>query len=63
MPVDPREFSRFLHRGFANPRKMINKSFSRDELADAGIAATQRPENLTFGDWLRLFDCSMPSRR
>lgn len=54
-PITPSAFSRLLHRGFANPCKMINKAFSTDELRQADIESSQRPENLTFDDWLHLF--------
>jgi 16S rRNA (adenine1518-N6/adenine1519-N6)-dimethyltransferase len=48
-------FSRFLHRGFAHPRKMLNKAFTKEELAVANIEPTLRPENLTLDDWSRLY--------
>jgi 16S rRNA (adenine1518-N6/adenine1519-N6)-dimethyltransferase len=48
-------FSRFLHRGFAQPRKMLNKAFESHRLLQAGIAPTDRPEHLLFSQWLELF--------
>lgn len=54
--INPAVFSRFLHRGFANPRKMINKSFPAEQLLAAGINPSLRPENLAFEDWRRLFE-------
>ena len=49
-------FSRFLHRGFANPRKKINKAFAVEELNQAGIDSNLRPENLTLDEWVKLFN-------
>jgi 16S rRNA A1518/A1519 N6-dimethyltransferase RsmA/KsgA/DIM1 with predicted DNA glycosylase/AP lyase activity len=48
-------FSKFLHRGFANPRKMLNKAFPTEVLTKANIDPSARPENLTFEDWVRLY--------
>lgn len=50
------QFSRFLHRGFANPRKKINKAFSQQQLQLASIDSNLRPENLAFSQWTTLFD-------
>jgi 16S rRNA (adenine1518-N6/adenine1519-N6)-dimethyltransferase len=49
--IDPKSFSSFLHRGFAQPRKMLNKSFTKDQLLMANIDPSSRPENLTFNQW------------
>ena len=49
-------FSGFLHRGFANPRKKINKAFALKELNQTGIDPNLRPENLTLEDWVKLFN-------
>ena len=49
-------FSGLLHRGFANPRKKINKAFALEELNQAGIDPNLRPENLTLEDWVKLFN-------
>jgi 16S rRNA (adenine1518-N6/adenine1519-N6)-dimethyltransferase len=48
-------FSRFLHRGFASPRKMLNKPFSVEELNQASIEPNLRPENLTLAEWITLY--------
>jgi 16S rRNA (adenine1518-N6/adenine1519-N6)-dimethyltransferase len=48
-------FSHFLHRGFSQPRKMINKSFTKEELEQAHIDPNLRPENLTFKQWVELY--------
>lgn len=53
--ISPQSFSHFLHRGFANPRKMLNKAFPADQLAAAHIDANLRPENLTFDQWAVLY--------
>lgn len=53
--TDIRKWGKFLHHGFRNPRKMINKSFSLDLLAKAKIEPTVRPQELKMDDWRRLF--------
>ncbi len=52
---DIRKFSRFLHRGFKNPRKMLNKAFDKIALEEVSIDPTLRPQNLSLEDWLNLF--------
>lgn len=49
------EFSKFLHRGFAQPRKKINKAFDKELLERAGIDPDLRPEHISFEEWVRLF--------
>jgi 16S rRNA (adenine1518-N6/adenine1519-N6)-dimethyltransferase len=58
--IDKQRFSRFLHRGFAQPRKMLNKAFDRDTLLSANIDPNARPENVTFQQWLSLFKSLNP---
>lgn len=53
--VPPIAFSKFLHHGFANPRKMLNKAFDKNLLQSVNIDPNQRPENLTFEQWLSLY--------
>jgi len=53
--ITPQKWSKFLHRGFAHPRKMLNKSFPKDVLEKAGIGPTQRPQELTVKDWRELY--------
>lgn len=55
-PKTLQTFSSLLHHGFANPRKKINKAFSIEELAEANIDPNHRPENLTFDQWVELFE-------
>lgn len=60
--INPSVFSRFLHRGFANPRKMLNKAFSPEALNETAINPSARPENLTFDEWVRLFQHTQSSQ-
>jgi 16S rRNA (adenine1518-N6/adenine1519-N6)-dimethyltransferase len=53
--LEPKTFSRFLHRGFKNPRKMINKAFDKNILQKTGIDPQLRPENLTLENWISLY--------
>jgi 16S rRNA (adenine1518-N6/adenine1519-N6)-dimethyltransferase len=51
---DPK-FEAFLHRGFAQPRKMLNKRFNVEKLREAEIDHTGRPQTLRFDEWIKLF--------
>ena len=48
--------SGLLHKGFANPRKKIHKAFTKEELLEASVDESLRPENLFLEDWLRLYE-------
>jgi len=48
-------FEKFLHHGFKNPRKMINKVFDPSLLERAGISPNLRPQALLLRDWMHLF--------
>ncbi len=50
-----RRYSKFLHRGFSHPRKMLNKVFSKEELASVGISGSLRPHDLSIPLWVDLF--------
>jgi len=45
----------FLHRAFSHPRKMLNKPFSKEELAKGGIDPKLRPQNLSPEEWLEFY--------
>jgi 16S rRNA (adenine1518-N6/adenine1519-N6)-dimethyltransferase len=49
------KYEGFLHRAFASPRKMLNKQFSLQELWDAGIDPTLRPQAVGVQRWLEFF--------
>lgn len=53
--IPPHKWSHFLHRGFAHPRQMLHKSFSREVLIKLGVSPTCRPQNLSLEEWYRLF--------
>lgn len=50
-----RAYSGFLHKGFSNPRKMLNKVFSKEEIEKYGIDPTLRPQNLEVEKWVAVF--------
>ncbi|MCG2685906.1 rRNA adenine N(6)-methyltransferase family protein, partial [Candidatus Parcubacteria bacterium] len=52
--LPPQKFSRFLHRGFAHPRKMLNKAFPEKVLQEAGINPQARAQELELQQWLNL---------
>jgi len=51
-----RRFSEFLHKAFSKPRKMLSAVFDRSLLEKAGIEPRQRPQEVEFENWLRLFE-------
>lgn len=50
-----KKYSRFLHKGFASPRKMMNKQFDKDDLQKADIDPSIRPQDIGTEDWLKMF--------
>lgn len=50
-----RKYEGFLHKGFANPRKMLNKAFTEAELQKVGVQGDLRPQNLDASDWVTMF--------
>ncbi len=51
-----RKYEGFLHKAYSNPRKMLNKVFSKEDLTKANIDGTLRPQNLTPSDWVAAFN-------
>ncbi len=49
------KYEGFLHRAFSHPRKMLNKPFSKEELAKGGIDPKLRPQNLSPEEWLEFY--------
>jgi 16S rRNA (adenine1518-N6/adenine1519-N6)-dimethyltransferase len=49
------KYEGFLHKGFSNPRKMLNKVFTKEELQKIGVEANLRPQNLDASQWLEAF--------
>ena len=45
----------FLHLGFSKPRKMLNKTFSKEMLNEIGIDETLRPQHVSVEKWIELF--------
>lgn len=58
--VETVKFSHFLHKGFSNPRKMLNKVFAKDLLLGLGVAPTRRAETLTLEEWKKLYEAHLP---
>ena len=48
-------YEAFLHKAFSNPRKMLNKMFTGDELIRGEINPTLRAQNLSAAEWLGFF--------
>lgn len=50
-----KKYEGFLHKAFSQPRKMLNKRFTKEELAKADIDGSLRPANLGVEEWVRVF--------
>ncbi len=48
-------FSKFLHHGFLQQRKMLNKRFGKEILEKSNINPTRRAETLSVEEWLLLY--------
>jgi 16S rRNA (adenine1518-N6/adenine1519-N6)-dimethyltransferase len=51
-----RRYEGFLHKGFSNPRKMLNKVFSKDELVRVNVSGNLRPQNINPEKWVEMFE-------
>ncbi|MBU0534670.1 MAG: 16S rRNA (adenine(1518)-N(6)/adenine(1519)-N(6))-dimethyltransferase RsmA [Patescibacteria group bacterium] len=49
------KYEAFLHKAFSNPRKMLNKMFTKEELEKGGIDPTLRAQNLNSSQWLEFY--------
>ena len=49
------KYEKFLHRGFSHPRKMLNKPFSKEELALTGVNGDLRSHDLDVSIWVDMF--------
>ena len=53
--IDLKKFKGFLHKAFANRRKMLNKTFSIDELQQAEINPMARPQEIPLKQFIKLY--------
>lgn len=53
--VEIQKYSKFLHHGFLQQRKMLNKRFDKEVLESVGIDSTRRAETITIEEWVKLF--------
>ena len=49
------KYEGFLHKGFSNPRKMLNKVFNKEELEKIGVEGNLRPQNIDASKWIEAF--------
>lgn len=49
------KYEDFLHRGFSNPRKMLNKVFKKEMLESVSLDNKLRPQNVSVEKWVELF--------
>lgn len=58
IPIENQEIKKyegFLHKAFSNPRKMLNKVFTLEELGIFGIEAQSRPQEISVKKWIDSF--------
>ena len=53
---DIEKYEGFLHKAFSHPRKMLNKSFTKEELEKVGIDPKLRPQNISPQKWVEMFE-------
>ena len=51
-----RNWEKFLHHAYRNPRKMLSKAFSKDLLEKAKVKPTDRPQNLTLQNLFDIYE-------
>jgi 16S rRNA (adenine1518-N6/adenine1519-N6)-dimethyltransferase len=56
------KYEAFLHKAFSNPRKMLNKMFTKEELSKGGIDSTLRAQNLNSTKWLEFYKILNPGK-
>lgn len=49
------KYQNFLHKGFKNQKKMLNKVFDEDSLNLLNLTGTLRPHNLDVDMWVKLY--------
>lgn len=54
-----KEWSGFLHKGFSQPRKKLNKVFDSELLERVGIDPNLRAQHVTTEEWVRLLKASL----
>jgi len=50
------KYQKFLHKGFKNQKKMLNKVFDEDILKLVKLDGTLRPHNLSLENWIDLYN-------
>ncbi len=53
--ISDSRFEPFLHHGFSQPRKMLNKQFPSEILQKLKINPQRRPQTLKFKEWVNLY--------
>ncbi len=52
-----RKYEGFLHKAYSNPRKMLNKVFTSEELTKSKLDGSLRPQNISPEEWIEVFKC------
>lgn len=53
------KYEKFLNKAFSNPRKMLNKIFTAEELSKFGFDPSLRAENISAQEWIEAFKISI----
>lgn len=61
MEIGFTKWEKFLHHVFKNPRKMINKVFDKEFLAELRIDANLRPQNLELEQLIKIYEARKTS--
>jgi 16S rRNA (adenine1518-N6/adenine1519-N6)-dimethyltransferase len=54
-PQQIAKYEGFLHKGFSNPRKMLNKIFTKEELDKANLDGSLRAQNIPPYKWVQAY--------
>lgn len=58
-----KNWSKFLHHVYRNPRKMINKVFEKEFLDEVEIESTLRPQNIDLAKWVEVYNSKFTTIR
>lgn len=53
--IDKARWSRFLHLAYKNQRKMLNKTFNKEDLISQGINPQLRPQDISIDQWSTMY--------
>jgi 16S rRNA (adenine1518-N6/adenine1519-N6)-dimethyltransferase len=57
--IDISRYEKFLHHAFSNPRKMLNKMFTKEELEKYGLEGTKRAQDYNSEEYFKSYTISI----